>query len=297
MAWTSFHCENPDFTVRSVADGTTFEVQRAAMQRSDVFRDMFSCCEANATNAATPAATDDTLDLHESSPILTVLLRLLHDPPAPPVRILDDESELRKIVLQLPKIRYDPMTVIPLPLLVSLLFELVDKYALSESVTETLREQLLANVPTHPLQVYGFATLHGMDRIASEATQYLRPMASYRLSDIKLIPTVEAYHKVVRLQDLRVKTLRELVLSEDIFPHGYGECSSHRDTAISYWNRQRKALAGRIETGTDVAGEMGALTNTFTCKACHKACNAAVDMLAYKCRKVPRMIHQLPAEN
>ena len=34
---------------------------------------------------------------------------------------------------------------------------------------------------------------------------------------------------------------------------------------------------------TDVAGEMDALTETFAdCKTCHKACVAAVDMLAVR---------------
>ena len=30
---------------------------------------------------------------------------------------------------------------------------------------------------------------------------------------------------------------------------GYGECSSHRETTIASWARQRNALEGRIESG------------------------------------------------
>lgn len=36
-AWTSFHCENPDFIVRSIPDDVDFAVNRAAMQTSEVF--------------------------------------------------------------------------------------------------------------------------------------------------------------------------------------------------------------------------------------------------------------------
>ena len=37
LSWTSFHCENPDFTVRSIPDDVSFEVNRTAMQTSEVF--------------------------------------------------------------------------------------------------------------------------------------------------------------------------------------------------------------------------------------------------------------------
>lgn len=37
--WTSFHCSDADFTVRSVPDGDAFRVQKACLaQGSDVFR-------------------------------------------------------------------------------------------------------------------------------------------------------------------------------------------------------------------------------------------------------------------
>lgn len=45
---------------------------------------------------------------------------------------------------------------------------------------------------------------------------------------------------------------------------------------------------------TDVAGEMDALTDTFRdCRACHKACEAAVDMLAVRLAYVS-YCHPLP---
>jgi len=73
---------------------------------------------------------------------------------------------------------------------------------------------------------------------------------------------------------------------------------------MACWDRQRKALIGRIETGenscfsikclanypavTDVAGEMDAVTDILRdCKTCHKACVAAVEMLAVRKRVLP----------
>jgi len=74
----------------------------------------------------------------------------------------------------------------------------------------------------------------------------------------------------------------------------------------------------KIDIMTDVAGEMATITQELPrgCKECHKACTAAVEMLAvspypetlsfifidanlykYKCRKAPRRIDQLPVEN
>ncbi|KAF8168303.1 hypothetical protein B0H34DRAFT_55042 [Crassisporium funariophilum] len=281
MSWSTFHCENPDFTVRSLIDGTTFEVSRSAMQGSEVFNDMFACCDP------TTPSSKEALDLQETSGELAALLRLLHDPPLPPAQIpLENKFD---------PIRYDPASVIPLPLLLTLLFGLADKYSLQDSLTDALRVHLIAHAPAHPLEVYSFATLHGLERIASEASQYVQPMASYRFMDIKAIPNVVAYHKLVRLQDFRVKALRDLLLAEDIFPHGYGECASHREKTMAIWDRQRKALVGRIESVTDIAGEMDTLTGTLSdCKTCHKACIAAVEMLGYKCKRVPRRLDQLP---
>ncbi|KDR84793.1 hypothetical protein GALMADRAFT_217858 [Galerina marginata CBS 339.88] len=280
MSWVTFRCEKPDFQVRSSVDGTTCPVSRAALLNSEVFRDMFASCDPNISEG-------EVLELQESGGELAALLRLLHHPPSPPSE-LPVEDKFREI-------QYDPATVIPLPLLLSLLFRLADKYAITDSVTKALRIHLRANARAHALEVYGFATLHEMDWEASEASQYVLPVASYRFEEIKLIPNVVAYHKLVRLQDFRMKALRDLLLGEDIFPHGYGECSPHREKTSASWDRQRKALVGRIDSATDVAGEMGVLTNTFiTCKICHKACTAAVEMLAYKCRRLPRRLDQLP---
>jgi len=166
---------------------------------------MFAYCNTDSGN------TEQVLDLQESSGNLVVLLRLLHEPPSPP-------SEKPKKV-KFDPIKYDPTTVIPLPLLYTL-FELADKYALNDTLTECLKAHLVAHAVAHPLEVYSFATLHGMERVASHTSQYVMPVASYSYDEINLIPNVVAYHKLVRLQDLRRKALRNLILEEDIFPHG-----------------------------------------------------------------------------
>jgi len=264
------------------------------MRNSEVFRDMFSFGESGS-----PDHEEQAVDLHETSAVLIALLRLLHYPPGPPVLKPENETGDHEILNhKLPKRLYDPATVIPLPLLLSLLYGLVDKYAISDAVTKTLNVHLIAHAPAFPLQVYSFATAQRLDYVASEASQYLMPLASYTLVEIAVIPNVVAYHKLVRLQALRVKALRDLVMGEDIFPHGYGICSSHQRETTASWEAKRAALATMIETVTDISGEMEAVAERLpkTCKPCQKACTAAVQMLAYKSRKTIRRIDQLPAE-
>jgi len=226
---------------------------------------------------------------------LIALLHLLHSPLRPPVRLGRDDPQ-EKVKTKLPKSKYDPATVVPMPLL-PLLLSLADKYALSDNIVDALHVHLLAHAPTDPLKVYGLATLYEQRNIASQASQYLLPMAWYSSQDIKAIPSAVAYHDLVRLQKFRVKSLQAILLHEDLFPHGYGSCPSHHHEATSIWNSMRLALASDIETHTDVAGEMEILIHEFhRCKACHKACTAAVEMLAYKCRRVPRRLDQLPTD-
>jgi len=143
------------------------------------------------------------------------------------------------------------------------------------------------------LQVYALATAYGLDKVASKASEYLKPIASYGIDEVKMIPTVEAYHKIAQFQDYRVKAMRELVLVEEIFPHGYRLCARHQETTESIWNRTRKAVAARIEIGIDIAGEMApAVDAVRSCDLCHRAGVAAVDMLSYKCQKVPSRLSQ-----
>jgi len=171
---------------------------------------MFACCDAD--SSSTPPLAEDALELHEKPGELVALLRLLHDPPTPPAQL--------PVENKFDPIRYDPTSVIPLPILLSLLFVLTDKYALDEDIAKALRVHLIAHAPAHALEVYSFATAHEMEWEANAASQYILPMASYRFEEIKMIPNVVAYHKLVRLQDFRVKAIRELLLGEEIFPHG-----------------------------------------------------------------------------
>ncbi|KAJ7899974.1 hypothetical protein B0H14DRAFT_2671699, partial [Mycena olivaceomarginata] len=280
--------EDADFLVRSWLDGSTFAVNRGKLEKgSHVFRDMFSCCDSGAEN-------QQVLDLHESESTLSALLRLLHSPPDPPVQF-QREPQAEKFSTLLP-VRYDESTAIPLPVLRVLLY-LADKYALSDrGALESLHAHLLAHAPTDGLTVYGLAlTLGDMPYVAAEASQYVLPLAWYSPEEAKVVPTVAAYHNVLQLQAYRVKALQDILLREELFPHGYGMCPTHNTSAAAVWARTRLILARKIETNTDVAGEMESLVYIFqSCTTCCKAFNAAVDMLAYKCRRVPRRLDQLP---
>jgi len=281
--------EDADFLVRSWLDGSTFAVNRAKLEKgSHVFRDMFSCCDTGT------GTENQQLDLHEPSGSLSALFRLLHDPPDPPVQF-QRAPMAEKMNTQLP-IRYDLSTAIPLPVL-RLLLNLADKYALSDvSVLESLRAHLLAHAPTDALTVYGLSlTLGDMPYVVAESSQYILPLAWYSPEEVKDVPTVVDYHNVLRLQSYRVKALQDILLQEELFPHGYGMCPTHNTSATAVWHRTRLILARKIETNTDVAGEMESLVYIFqSCATCCKAFNAAVDMLAYKCRRVPRRLDQLP---
>lgn len=276
--WTTFECQAPDFQVRSLSDDVTFGVNRAAMQRSEVFRDMFLI-------PPSPDAPEEAVGLDESAESLTILLKILHDPPNPPTEITTDPYQRQ----------WDPSTVIPLPLLELVILKLADKYILDEWIVKNLDNHLLAHASTHGLRVYGIALCHFRKEIANLASPHVQTMARYTREEVKCLPTVEAYHDLVRFQDFRVKALRDLVLNEDIFPHGYGACSTHQDSTPAAWDARRKALLPKIESGSDVAFEMRALEETLKdCAMCHKACIAAVEMLTYKCRKIPWAIHKLP---
>ncbi|KAJ7225848.1 hypothetical protein GGX14DRAFT_348516 [Mycena pura] len=280
--------ENADFLVRSELNGSTFAVNRAKLENgSHVFRDMFSCCDASAEGAP------QVLDLHEPDSALSALLRLLHFPPAPPVQyVRHPRSE--KVKTQLP-VRYDVSTAIPLPVL-RLLFALADKYALDSAVLASLQVHLVAHAPEHALAVYALALALGdMPVVVAEASQYILPLAWYSVQEVAAVPTVVDHHNILRLQAFRVKALQDILLREELFPHGYGMCPTHGTSATASWERTALILAMKIESNTDVAGEMESLVYIFqSCSACCKAFNAAVDMLAYKCRRVPRRIDQLP---
>ncbi|KAI0786048.1 hypothetical protein C8Q75DRAFT_735152 [Abortiporus biennis] len=270
-----FECSSPNFTISSIPDGTKFKVDREILiQRSAVFCDMFSCCDSQ---------DSDVLELTETSSTLNILFNFLHHPPPPFPTGSKPKGDFTRI-----KAVY-PDSTIPFPLLPQLL-RLADKYAFTEDMTKILYSHLTSYSAMYPLQVYGYAVELGLDDLASKTT--------YTSEEIKVIPTAEAYHKLVLLQQYRVKRLGEILKTETIFPHGYGLCSKHKSHTESLWEKRKEVLSTKIQPATDVAGEMGTISQELgNCETCLKACTAAVSMLAYKCAKVPRTIDKLPTES
>ncbi|KAL4068267.1 hypothetical protein V8B97DRAFT_885283 [Scleroderma yunnanense] len=287
--------EQPDFLVKSILDQFEFPVQRCVLERSEVFKDMFALCDQG------PNSDGDKLghyvELNEPAETLRTLLELLSHPPPPPLLLSSPAYDsAHECWIKSPfSQRYDHDSVIPFPILPGMI-QLADKYCLSEPLIRSLRTHLFANAFLHPLKVYGFATANGFDDIAVEASAYLLhpPLAVYTREEISIIPTVVAYHDLVRLHAHRIDSLRTILLSEDIFPFGYGACDAHRDDTARAWNERRIQLAPKIEAASDLASEMRALLGRFlSCQTCSKACIAATEMLEYKCRRVARTIRHL----
>ncbi len=211
---------------------------------------MFSCCDAGFHMVNTLDEESRTLELHESATILDALFYLLHSTPAPVAEKETGEPDFEDIIY----IREDkiPDAAIPWPLIPSL-FVLADKYALSSEIVAALKSHLAAYTSIFPLQVYGHATGLGFYEIAAEASTYLLypPLTSYSPEDIKIIPTAEAYHKLVLLHDFRVKRLAEVLRNEEVFPHGYGECTrlGHSQRTRSAWEARKQVIYGQIEAG------------------------------------------------
>ncbi len=220
---------------------------------------MFRCCDSRTTR------TDEIVRLDEHASNLTVLLNVLHYPICPPIRVHSHTKPYRdRNSAQSNQRQYNPGTVIPLPI-IPLLLSLADKYCI-ESITETLSVHLSAHAPTDPLRVYGYAVAFGLGTAASMASQYLDPMASYAASQVEVIPTVAAYHRVLVLQNFRVQALRRILSGEEIFPHGafpsawhnvvlmlrplagYGLCASHQRQTTSIWEARRSFLMGGIQS-------------------------------------------------
>ncbi|KAF9243892.1 hypothetical protein BU15DRAFT_42821 [Melanogaster broomeanus] len=291
------YCQTPDFRVKSRPDQEEFGVERSALKTSEVFRDMFLCCDQGYDFVANRDVQDITevLELDESAATLRVLLQLLHSPPPPP-SLCPSSHQARS--MGKPISPYNDSRI-PYPLLPDML-RLVDKYALSEPLRRSLHSHLFASASAHPLEVYAFATTNGLGDIAAEASAYLLhpPLATYTSNQIAVIPSTAAYHALVRLHSLRVSRLKEILLAEEIFPFGYGACLTHQEDTTRTWNERRMVLATQIEAATDLAAEMTVLLQQLKlCTTCHKACTAAIEMLAYKCNRIPRTIDYLPREH
>jgi hypothetical protein len=249
------------FHVRSLRDGTEFQVTRHAIKTCEVFRmsksishgvlefkiiylkgNMFACCDHDNDKSGPQEAV---LDLDETEHVLSTLFRLIQQPPDPPPTVNSDGTR--------PRFIFDAGSIIPFPVLPSML-QLADKYGLPESIICSLHLHVQANASTSPLLVYAYATTHGLPKIAAEASAHLLhpPLSSYTKEDIQIIPTVTAYHELLRLHEYRKYKLRDILLNEDIFPHGYGACSVHKQWAIQLWEQKRVHLATQIEAGIDI---------------------------------------------
>lgn len=229
---------------------------------------MFFCCEQPDVSDNN-TLVDETLDLHEPAQVLSALLHLLHHSLEPPIELeptascnassteeKDNDAPREWFLPRIPS--YDSSTVIPLPVLQSMLFDLVDKYALNLDIFRILCSHLLAHIPAHPLRVYGFAASfeprhhrrrrrsealsrgqgtrtedagpdanieiemeRQMKKIASKASEFLEPIGSYSMDEVlDAIPSVKALHRIAQLQHLRLKTLREVLNTSEIFPKG-----------------------------------------------------------------------------
>ncbi|KAI0076247.1 hypothetical protein K474DRAFT_1584468, partial [Panus rudis PR-1116 ss-1] len=289
-----FRCDDPDFFVHSIPDGTVFQVRRASLESgSNVFRDMFECCDSGFVMDEVEVEAR-AIHVPKSSSNLNLLFHLLHAPPPPYVEELggpvqqigDSESHLTEWHIA----TLAPKTAIPLPLLPKLLM-LSDKYALSEDTIASLHSHLAAYAPVYPLRVYGYAVELGLETLASRTSMYLLhpPLAQYTPKEVDAIPTAEAYHKLVLLHHYRIERLREVLQKEEIFPHGYRLCVKHAQSTECMWQQRKADILIRIEAATDVAAEMDVLQKKLIhCETCTRAYVAAVSMLAYKCAKIPR---------
>jgi hypothetical protein len=207
--------------------------------------DMFQCCDSGYVR--------DDLDedarilyLHESASSLSLLFQLLHRPPEPYLATEAPDSEADYVHIR----QTIPVSVIPFPLLPTL-FALADKYAVTPSIWDVCHSHLSAYASTYPLRVYGMAVGMGLNHIAARASKYLLhpPLATYTPEEIKVIPTAEAYHRLVLLHEYRTRKLRELLIEEQVFPLGYGECSRHTQRTKALWQTRKKQVVNQVEAG------------------------------------------------
>jgi hypothetical protein len=218
MAWP-FRCDSPDFHVRSIPDDTAFAVKRSCLvegselfsgstQRSACMRAWLNVC-ITGNMFADCDDQEPIVDLPESGASLSVLFRLLHDPPKPFFRIRV-EPGLRPPEVP-PGHETDVEHAIPF-VIMPLALGLADKYMLAPAIVENLHTHIGAHVASDPLPVYGLALSLGLQYIANSASEYLMdpPLAQYTPAEISVIPTVKDLHQLVRLHHAREMKLCEV---------------------------------------------------------------------------------------
>lgn len=199
---------------------------------------MFSCCDGQQEGE-----TSQSMDMYESGNNMALLVRLLQDPllPLPEASTQGRPSE---------QILGPLFAVIP-HVLLPRLFALGEKYALKPPVMQILHTHLLAQASIAPLLVYGLACQYSLAEIADKASKFLvfTPLERYGFDDVKVIPTAEAYHKLLQLQSYRKQRIKGLLMNEELFPHGYGACSAHKDYAEAIWDKRRRSILPDVHSG------------------------------------------------
>jgi hypothetical protein len=210
--------------------------------------DMFDCCDSGFAMSIADDA-DQVLDLDERAEVLNILLSLLHSPPPPPPPKRKRKYNMDNSLTTVP-VAFEPDPVIPFPLLPRML-QLADKYALSENLQHSLLAHMSFHASAYPLQVYAFAMERGLQPLAVDASKHLlHPrLSAYSPKDIKIMPSPDAWQKLVLLHDVRIRGLRAVLLGEEIFPHGYGTCSSHKDKAIFLWGQRKTDIILKVDAG------------------------------------------------
>lgn len=211
--------------------------------------DMFACCESGYVLDSLDEEAR-MLDIIESSANLEILFQFLHNPPPPYEAKIDEKPKSPTAYTRI--CATFPEDAVPFPIIPTLL-NLADKYSFSEPLTTSLYSHLAAYASVYPLRVYGYAVQLGLEDVAAKTSMYLLapPLSSYTVDDLKVIPTAEAYHKLVLLHDLRIKRLREILRGESIFPHGYGDCPRHSQKTVFLWERKKEDVVNLIEAGEE----------------------------------------------
>ena len=99
---------------------------------------------------------------------------------------------------------------------------------------------------------------YGLAELADTASTYLMRTRFDKLTpeQVRVIPTAEAYQKVILLQQHRKSEIKTLLTNSELFPFGYGACPTHAKIATTRWNDERAKLQELVEAGTSSRSEI-----------------------------------------